>query len=152
MSVLDSLRRPEPGHFEAGASIEDSPVDCFDRGVEQFRSTVRERLPFTFIAYRSLIPAKDDDWYYLAEKVAWFVFVMFNFVDFAIKTVSVFFIALPFVPMILDAVWIASRSIKLFGKSLPSVSVAWQKSIQAIGLVAFSVIGIVCLFQKVKPY
>jgi len=132
-------------------TIDISPVDSFDRGLESIRSTVRERMPFTFIAYRSLIPEKDDDWYYLAQKVAWFVLIVFNVVGYAIKSVSPIFILIPFVPFIFDAIWIASRSHKSSKQPIPFESHRWFKSIQVIGFVAFSAIGIALLFEKVRP-
>ncbi len=147
MSVPDI----KPGPSGPGTFKESSPVDSFDRGILQFRSVVRERLPFTFIAYRSLIPEPDDDWYYLAQKTAWFVFVIFNFVDFAMKSFSPFFVVLPVVPLILDAVWILNRCFNFSHKNHPCISPACLKSIQAIGFAAFSAIGIVFLFHKVKP-
>jgi hypothetical protein len=128
-----------------------SPVDSFDRGVENFRSAVRESLPFTFIAYRSLIPEKDDDWYYLAQKVAWFVFIVFNFVEFAGRSISPIFYVLPFVPMIIDAIWFGSQYLQSSQKSALFVSSPWFNSIQMIGIVAFSAMGICLVFQKVRP-
>jgi hypothetical protein len=124
--------------------INASPVDCFDRGIDSFRSTVRKRLPFTFIAYRSLVPDKDDDWYYLAQKVAWFVFILFNVVN---LTFSPIFILVPFVPMILDAIWTGCR---IFSPS-KDLSSDWLKPIEIIGFVAFSALGVALLFQKLQP-
>jgi len=130
-------------------TLEASPVDCFDRSIDHFRSIVRARMPFTFIAYRSLIPERGDDWYYLSQKVAWFVFVLFNVVDFAIKSFSPVFILLPFVPMVFDAIWNGHQSLNSSKNPLPFPD--WLKSIQIIGFVAFSAMGIALLFQKVRP-
>ena len=151
MSVRESLSSVSPGLSKPGLFLEGSPVDRFDLAIVQFRSFVREQLPFTFIAYRSLIPGVDDDWYYLSEKVAWFVVVIFNFVDFAMKTVSPFFFVIPFIPLILDSIWIGSRYLKLYQPNFPAISAVWLKSIQAIGFVAFSAIGVAFLFQKARP-
>jgi hypothetical protein len=128
-----------------------SPVDSYDRGITQFRSVVRERLPFTFIAYRSLIPEKDDDWYYLAEKVAWFVFVIFNLVDFLLRSSSPIFIFIPFVPLVLDGIWTVNRWLGRSENSFSSAKAGWFNSIQIIGFVAFSATGVFFLMNKVRP-
>lgn len=129
-----------------------SPVDSFEQNVDHFRGLVRDRMPFTFIAYRSLIPAKDDDWYYLAEKVAWFVFVVFNFVEWSVRSISCVCLVVPFIPLIMDGVrfvWHRLPGVKNSELKIPS---RLQKAIQIIGFVAFSVIGLTVLFQKVRPF
>jgi len=126
-----------------------TPVDSFDQGIREFRSCIRSRMPFTFIAYRSLIPDIDDDWYYLAQKVAWFVFVVFNFVEFAGKFSPILF-AFPFVPMILDTVWVGAQYIG--SPRRMDISQGWFRSIQIIGFAVFTALGVSLLFQKVRPW
>ena len=86
-----------------------SPVDSFDHCLADIRKAVRKHAPFTFIAYRSLSPDENDDWYFMASKVAWFVFLIFNFTEITAACISPLFILVPFVPFALDAIWTVYR-------------------------------------------
>lgn len=123
-----------------------SPVDTFDHSVEEFRSQVRERMPFTFIAYRSLIPEKEDDWYYLASKVAWVVFIAYQLVEFAAKW-SLFMAAIPFIPFIMDVVWMGYQCID---KKHHVMSPTIFKITQVVGFTLFSGIGVAFLFNRMS--
>jgi hypothetical protein len=129
-------------------SVATSPVDTFDQGIERFRQFVHDRMPYTFIAYRSLIPAKDDDWYYLAEKTAWFVFVIFNIAKWTARSISVACIVIPFLPLALDAGCAIWQRIKSKHPTLPTISPRLQNAIQSVGFAAFAFLGIFFLFEK----
>jgi hypothetical protein len=127
-------------------TVSNSPVEAYDHSLDVFRRFVHDHAPYTFIAYRSLIPEKEDDWYYLATKVAWFVFVVFNFVELAASWCA-FVAVIPFVPLVFDAIWNAHRYLHPHGEAL-AISPALMHGINIAGLVAFSALGILLLYKR----
>ena len=92
------------------ASFLDSPVDAYQSCLKTLRKSIRVNAPFTFIAYSSLIPHKEDDWIELASKIA--NFVTFNFfINVAFVCWSPYLAYLPFVPFVLDAGWLLYRMV-----------------------------------------
>ena len=129
----------------------DSPVDIFDHCLADFRKAVRSNAPFTFIAYRSLLPEREDDWYYLASKISWFVFVLFNFARISATCFSPLFIVVPFVPFVLDGIWIVYHRMHgdQMGAALPPNLVY---SVEAVGFAMFSALGVLLLYRSYWGY
>jgi hypothetical protein len=90
-----------------------SPVDFYEKALVEARSYVRKEAPFTFIAYRNLIPAEDDDCFFLMKKVAGFV--AFNsFIQLTANHLTNSFVCLSFVPFILDVGWKCYKIVQIF--------------------------------------
>lgn len=121
-------------------------VDCFDQSVENLHEFCRERLPFTYIAYRSLIPEKGDDWYYLAEKVAWVSFLVFQLIEFA-ASISLWIALIPVIPLALDAMRLSYREVCHRECEIPP---SVLKAIQAVGFAIFSLMGVAFLFDQMR--
>ena len=66
---------------------------------------MRRYTPFTYIAYKTLVPSSDDDLIALASKISDFITLRF-FVAFCMQFISPACIVIPFVPFILDFFWI----------------------------------------------
>lgn len=76
-------------------------IDSYSSALEGFRSSVRTYAPYTFVAYRSLIPNSDDDLVEYANKIC-DVAALHFLVNYIAKVVHPIFLVLPFIPLILD--------------------------------------------------
>lgn len=91
------------------ASSEDLIKTYYD-SLDKLHATVLEHAPFTYLAYRSMIPGREDDFVVLAYKISYYVTFKF-LIQLGINTGSVFCGVLPFLPFVMDVLWVGYRSI-----------------------------------------
>jgi hypothetical protein len=120
------------------------PVEAYDQYLTNVNSCVRRYAPFTYMAYRSLIPEKENDWYWLASKTAWVIFVMRQ-TSLTMPFLSWVFCVSPFLPFIFDAIWIGVRWLCPSGDQQVS---SFIRIILTISIVAFNAIGVLSLLSK----
>ena len=89
----------------AAVPLAASPVEMYYGHIGGLRHWMRRYTPFTFIAYKSLIPSHSDDLVGLATKVGDFITFRF-FVQFCVKKVTPACCMLPFLPFFFDFGWI----------------------------------------------
>jgi len=85
------------------------PVKNYYDALEKLHINIRTYSPFSFLAYKSLIPNEDDDFIGLAYKISYFVTFRF-FIQLGIEFVSPLCSIIPFVPLVLDFLWISYHS------------------------------------------
>jgi len=88
------------------AASPDDPVKVYYDSVEKLHLKVRKNAPFTYLAYKSMLPAKEDDFIYLAYKISYFVTFKF-FLHIAIHMASPLCTLIPYVPFVLDGLWVS---------------------------------------------
>ena len=76
-------------------------IDSYNGALEGFRSSVRTYAPYTFIAYRSLIPSPDDDMVEYANKIC-DVAALHFLVNLIATVVHPVLLLLPYIPLVLD--------------------------------------------------
>jgi hypothetical protein len=69
--------------------------------VQGFRDSVRVYAPFTFIAYKSVVPSAEDDLIELAAKICDIASLSF-IVNLVAAAVHPIFILIPYIPLMLD--------------------------------------------------
>lgn len=112
--------------------------------VEGFRSSVEVYAPFTFIAYKSVVPSADDDLIELAGKICDIASLSF-IVNLVAAAVHPIFILIPYIPLILDMgrmvyCWITGTDL---GEVGPQEAVPEHRSpFRRIAALAFLVLGL----------
>jgi hypothetical protein len=93
------------------ASSLDDPVQSYYDSLEGLHLKVRQNTPFTYLAYKSMIPAKEDDFIGLAYKISYYITFKF-FIHLGMHLVSPLCMAIPFVPFVCDVVWLGVQSMR----------------------------------------
>ena len=97
----------------------DDPVRVYYDSLEGLHLKVRKNTPFTYLAYKSMIPAKEDDFIGLAYKVSYYITFKF-FIHMGSHMGSPLFGFIPFAPLVLDLLWVGYRWIREWRDGLPS--------------------------------
>lgn len=92
-------------------AVASSPVSAYYGCLHKFRLNMRRYTPFTYIAYKTLVPSKDDDLVEIAGKISGFITLRF-FVGLCVTYLSPICAIIPFIPFILDASWVSYHWIK----------------------------------------
>ena len=81
--------------------LSSEPIPTYNRVLNNYRNFMRVHLPFSFLAYRNLLPEKGDDLYFLVWKVN-YIFLFRIFLLGGSRLISPFFGYISHVPMALD--------------------------------------------------
>jgi len=87
------------------APVAPSPVRAYYGCLRELRQTMRRYTPFTYMAYKTLVPSSEDDFITIASKISDFITLRF-LVGLCMKIVSPVCLIIPFIPFILDLGWI----------------------------------------------
>jgi|GEM_PF-3179454 len=121
------------------AASPDDPVKVYYDSLEKLHAKVRKYSPFTYIAYKSLIPSKEDDFIGLAYKISYYITFKF-FIHLGSHMASPLFEIIPFVPVALDLFWAGYQWIR----SLKERAVAVEPP-SPLTTAAFALIGLVSM-------
>lgn len=91
------------------ASSEDLIKAYYD-SLDKLHAKVLQNTPFTYLAYRSMIPAREDDFVVLAYKISYYITFKF-FIQMGINMGSALCRVIPFLPFVMDILWVSYRSI-----------------------------------------
>jgi len=81
-----------------------TPIVRYKEGLRGLHSTVATYAPFTYIAYRSLIPSEHEDWIGTAYNITYFITFCY-IIDYLASAVSPLCAAIPYIPFALDFFW-----------------------------------------------
>lgn len=104
-----------------GAAFAADPVLTYDNALQKLRTNLRHTVPFSYCAYRSLIPNKDEDFIDLAYKISYYITFRI-LVAIWMQTVSPICGIIPYLPFCCDILWVGYRwlfAVKSEGNEFP---------------------------------
>lgn len=84
--------------------VSKDPVQVYYGSLETLHAHVRKNAPFTYIAYRSILPKTNEDFIDVAYKIAYFV-TFSMLIQIGVQFLSPLCGIVPFLPFLSDLVW-----------------------------------------------
>jgi hypothetical protein len=89
----------------------DDPVRAYYDSLGRLHARVRQHTPFVYLAYKSMIPAPEDDFVGLAYKIS--CYVAFKFlIHLGVHLASPLYGLIPLLPFFMDMAWVCWRGIR----------------------------------------